>query len=186
MHDAAIVQPILLSFTEELATKTQGKVFQTSAGRRARPKGPFRAVEKIAFRHDSSWSSRELLDLARDCIEYATLEGIAEGLRFLAQAHLRGDLRVVRVKDRITRPNVSGWADVMVNVALPLACGAEHVAEIQFALTSMMVARTSLGGHADYNEIRSALEVLMYYGVKDESVSRYNVALPLLRSSTYG
>jgi len=177
MHDAAAAQPRLLLLTEALAENTQGKVFRTSDGHRAKPKGPFRALEKVAFRREGCWSSRALMDLSRDGIEYATLGGIAAGLRFLAAAHLRGELTIVRVKNRVAEPNASGWADVMVNVGLPLACGAEHVAEIQFSLTSMMVARNSLGGHVDYNEIRSAFDLLEYHGQVGTNFSRSGTRL---------
>ena len=70
--------------------------------------------------------------------------------------------RIVRVKDRANHVTSMNWMDVMVNVTL----GGDgdhnrtHVCEIQIAHAKMLLARSGLGGHGPYNQMRAASEIL--------------------------
>jgi hypothetical protein len=74
-------------------------------------------------------------------------------------------LRVARVKDRANRLTSMKWMDIMVNVFVTMVDGVhEHVCEIQIVHSKMLLARTSLGGHKPYAQLRAANEILVVRG----------------------
>ena len=74
-------------------------------------------------------------------------------------------IRLLRIKDRFTTPTSGGWADVLVNFVFE-DDKTEHVVELQLQHESMRLVRKEGGGHDDYNEFRSAYELLEAVGKK--------------------
>jgi hypothetical protein len=66
---------------------------------------------------------------------------------------------VVRIKDRFNAPSGGGWRDVMINY-YHKSDAAKHVCELQLVHAPLLTARKGLPGHAIYNVVRNATEVL--------------------------
>ena len=76
----------------------------------------------------------------------------------------------MRVKDRVNNPTSMGWIDVMINIRLAGdECG--HVCEIQVVSEAMYNLRKGLGGHEEYGEVRSAMEILELLGIESHGMS---------------
>ena len=73
--------------------------------------------------------------------------------------------RLLRIKDRFTAPTAGGWADVLVNFVFENdAAKQKHVVELQLQHENLLLVRKEGGGHKDYNEFRSAFELLEAVG----------------------
>jgi surface protein len=75
---------------------------------------------------------------------------------------------VTRIKDRfLTSPSGGGWRDCMLNFYLK-ADSNQHVCEVQLVHGQMMTARKGLPGHAVYNRVRNADELVNQWMDKEQ------------------
>ena len=73
-------------------------------------------------------------------------------------------LTVTRIKDRFFKsPSADGWRDIMINFYFNNDPN-KHICELQLVHYQMMAARKGLPGHAVYNRVRNASELLMFKG----------------------
>ena len=78
----------------------------------------------------------------------------------LLELEAEGVINIVRLKDRFcTVPSSGGWRDLMVNVTL-VGDELAHICELQVVHENMLTAREGLPGHAVYNRVRNAAELL--------------------------
>ena len=173
------VKPRFDAFIEALATKC-------GAEKTAAPlKGAWRAIEKMALRVESAGEkcgalkdgpldAAPLCDVLRGSLKckdftmllaaFELLEALDAEFGDLSQARgLTQRIRLLRIKDRFSTPTSGGWADVLVNFVFE-DDATKHVAELQLQHESMLLVRKEGGGHQDYNEFRSAFELLEAVG----------------------
>ena len=81
------------------------------------------------------------------------------------------EVEIVRIKERFVRePTSGGWRDCMINGRFE---GSPHVWEVQIVHRELLVARRGLPGHAIYNRVRTAIELLEKMGLeKDDRAAR--------------
>ena len=116
-----------------------------------------RICEKAALRPDKPGSADRIFDVCRCMIVVHTMHDAALVLRLLASREL------VRVKERfVDAPTPGGWRDCLVNFRL-----SGHIVEVQIVHRELLVARKGLPGHAIYNVVRNAREILERIGVGD-------------------
>ena len=79
-------------------------------------------------------------------------------------------IEIHRVKNRFASPTSGGWADVLVSFSFDDEDddedegGGGHICELQLVHSQMMTVRSEMGGHSEYNQFRSALELLEVAG----------------------
>eukprot|EP00940_MAST-03C_sp_MAST-3C-sp2_P003579 g3579.t1 len=120
-----------------------------------------RVCEKTVLRHGASTGdASNVCDVVRGMIE-SRGNGMQGCAVILVAIAADDDLRIVRLKDRfLSRPSGGGWRDLLVNVAVPLPSGGEHVCEIQVVHPQLVAARTGLPGHEIYARVRNSIEIL--------------------------
>ena len=75
------------------------------------------------------------------------------------------EVEIVRIKERFVRePTSGGWRDCMINGRFE---GSPHVWEVQIVHRELLVARRGLPGHAIYNRVRTAIELLEKMGLEN-------------------
>ena len=148
-------------------------------------KGAWRAIEKMALRVESAGErcgalkdgpldAAPLCDVLRGSLKckdfvvlltaFELLENLDADFGDLSQARgLTQRIRLLRIKDRFSAPTSGGWADVLVNFVFE-DDDTKHVVELQLQHESMLLVRKEGGGHQDYNEFRSAFELLEAVG----------------------
>ena len=176
---AGQLKPRFDEFVEAVATKCGAKHSTPPL------KGTWRAIEKMALRVESAGGkcgalkegpldATPLCDVLRgslQCKDFTMLVTALEELKALdsefgdvAQARgLTQRIRLLRIKDRFANPTSGGWADVLVNFVLE-DDAAKHVVELQLQHENLLLVRKEGGGHKDYNEFRSAFELLEAVG----------------------
>jgi len=195
---AGKVKPHFDAFVTALATKC-------GAEKSAAPlKGAWRAIEKMALRVESTGEkcgalkdgpldAAPLCDVLRGslrCKDFTMLLTAFELLEALDGefgdvAHARGltqRIRLLRIKDRFSAPTSGGWADVLVNFVFE-DDEAKHVVELQLQHESMLLVRKEGGGHEDYNEFRSAFELLEAVGKEPHDVFEDTGLIDMPRSN---
>lgn len=105
-------------------------------------KGRERATEKA--KSDYGGKATGLADLLGGTVEYDSFPNMVAGFK---QCPSFG-LEIVREKNRLLKPTAAGYRDIMLNVRLSNG----HIAELQFNLTGMLVAKAK--GHKQYEEAR--------------------------------
>ena len=123
------------------------------------------------------WNTGCVLDVVRGALSFTTMNEMLMCLELLAAtttdekglkeskrcgwdavaAGIEEKLDIVRIKNRFHEPTSGGWADAMVNFRF---AGEDHVCEIQFVHAQMMLVRKQMGAHFEYEQFRSALELL--------------------------
>ena len=176
---AGRLKPDFDDFVEAVATKCGAKHSTPPL------KGAWRAIEKMALRTESEegecgalkegpLDATSLCDVLRgslQCEDFTMLVTALDLLKALdsefgdlAQARgLTQRIRLLRIKDRFATPTSGGWADVLVNFVFE-EDAAKHVVELQLQHKSLLLVRKEGGGHKDYNEFRSAFELLEAVG----------------------
>jgi len=125
-------------------------------------KAMVRILEKAYLRPDAPGNVDRICDVVRDMVSVGTAEKALE----VMLAILKDDnLVIVRIKDRFRSPSGGGWRDVMVNY-YHKSDEAKHVCELQIVHTSLLTARKGLPGHAIYNAVRIANELLERLGLQ--------------------
>ncbi|KAJ8610876.1 hypothetical protein CTAYLR_009145 [Chrysophaeum taylorii] len=138
-----------------------------------------RICEKASLRADKPGSTDRIFDVCRCMIEVTSMSQAALVLRLLRES--TDEIAVVRIKERFaTSPSPGGWRDCLVNFYLK-DDDARHVCEVQIVHREMTVARKDLSGHAIYNVVRNAHELLERIGVgvregRPERIARLRAA----------
>lgn len=117
-----------------------------------------RIIEKTLLkRKDDPGNANKVCDLVRGMVTCDNIGQIAAIVGFLG---LSPEIVVTRIKDRfLTCPSGGGWRDCMVNFYLKADVN-QHICEIQLVHRQMMTARKGLPGHAVYNRVRNADEIV--------------------------
>ena len=151
---AAIVHQQYVSFvTEQLI---EGMAVKTSLPSKLKKMG--RISEKsILKRPDEPGNADKVCDIVRGMITCSSMAEVAQLVRRLEQADL---IVLTRCKDRfLDAPSAGGWRDCMLNFYLKSDPN-KHICELQLVHAQMLTARKGLPGHAVYNRVRNAGEML--------------------------
>jgi len=148
------------------------------------------AMGKSGGSTSTPWDTSCVLDVVRGALSFSTMNEMLMCLELLAatttdvqglkECRLRGwdavaagiseKLDIVRIKNRFNEPTSGGWADAMVNfrfAAGPEGSMESHVCEIQFVHAQMMLVRKQMGAHYQYEQFRSARELMEATGNVD-------------------
>mmetsp|Transcript_56886 Transcript_56886/g.77568 ORF Transcript_56886/g.77568 Transcript_56886/m.77568 type:complete len:401 (-) Transcript_56886:826-2028(-) len=120
-------------------------------------KDPLRALEKALLNPINTGDMSKICDVGRAMIEFSEMSMVA---RMLDEIVADPDFLEVHIKDRFfDDPSAGGWRDVMINLIL-IRDGKRHVMELQLVHIKLLTARSDLPGHAVYNRVRVACELL--------------------------
>ena len=125
-----------------------------------------RIIEKtILKRKDDPGNANKVCDIVRGMLTCDNMGNIADVLELLGTSR---DIVVSRIKDRfLTAPSGGGWRDCMINFYLKNDPN-QHICEIQLVHRQMMTARKGLPGHAVYNRVRNADEIVNQWMENDQ------------------
>ncbi len=116
-----------------------------------------RILEKATLNANHPGSVRGIFDVVRSMAMCPSLGAVADVLNKLAACK---DIEPVRCKERFfTAPSQGGWRDCMVCFVIKGDAN-RHVCELQITHRDMLMARKGLPGHAVYNRVRNASELL--------------------------
>ena len=117
-----------------------------------------RVVEKAALRRGRRGDVSGVKDVVRAMVR---VRRFAHVCIVLLAVHRHAGCRVVRIKERyFEMPSGGGWRDLMINIEIDIGGGAVHICEVQVVHEMMLMARKALPGHAVYNRVRNATELL--------------------------
>lgn len=132
-----------------------------------------RICEKASLRADQPGSAARIFDVCRCMVEVSSMAHASLVLKLL---HESDEIEMVRIKERFVRsPSPGGWRDCLVNFYLK-DDAARHVVEVQIVHCEMIVARKNLSGHAIYNVVRNANEILERIGVGERDGRSVRIA----------
>ena len=130
-----------------------------------------RIVEKVALRPQKDGCIASVCDCVRMMVPVKKMMHIAHLLRALCNPALVQSIanaigvdrfELVRAKERFFEsPSAGGWRDVMLNFFIQVG-DAKQVCELQIVHETMLSARAGLPGHAIYNRVRNASELVEY------------------------
>ena len=130
-----------------------------------------RIVEKVALRPEKDGCIAVVCDCVRMMVPVRKMVHIAHLLRAFCDrdavkaiaAALGVDrFELVRAKERFfDSPSAGGWRDLMLNFLIVVG-DARQVCELQIVHDTMLSARAGLPGHAIYNRVRNASELVEY------------------------
>ena len=130
-----------------------------------------RIVEKVALRPEKDGCIAVVCDCVRMMVPVRKMVHIAHLLRAfcdhdsvkaIALALGVDRFELVRAKERFfDSPSAGGWRDLMLNFLIVVG-GARQVCELQIVHDTMLSARAGLPGHAIYNRVRNASELVEY------------------------
>ena len=130
-----------------------------------------RIVEKVALRHEQDNNIASVCDCVRMMVPVKKMAHVGHLLRaFCNKDSVQGfaqmlevdSFEMVRVKERFfASPSAGGWRDLMVNFLIVFR-GKRQVCELQIVHETMLSARAGLPGHAIYNRVRNASELIEY------------------------
>ena len=116
-----------------------------------------RIVEKVQLDPKTPGSPRRVFDVVRGMIVCQSLGSIASVVAAFTQS---AEISLVRAKERfLSRPSGGGWRDYMLCFYLDKDPN-RHICELQIVHKSLLMARKGLPGHAVYNIVRNATELL--------------------------
>ena len=117
-----------------------------------------RILEKTLLkRRDSPGNADQICDVVRGMITCSNLSQVSSVLQNLKASD---KLVITRVKDRFLGNPLMHWRDCIVNFYLKEDDNNKHICELQLVYNQMMTARKGLPGHAVYNRVRNASELL--------------------------
>merc|ERR1711988_460244 len=153
MH-AASVRPKFNSFMTKLADRMDGVELDLPPSL----KKMTRIVEKsLLKRPEDPGNTNKVCDVVRAMVKCKGLKDISAFLDSLRQCP---EIEIVRLKDRFIRePSSGGWRDCMINFRFKDDENL-HICEVQLVHATMLTARQGLPGHAIYNKVRNANELL--------------------------
>jgi surface protein len=155
LQQAASIQPTYKKTVLEIAATVDGVKVSLPSGL----KKMGRIIEKtILKRKEDPGNADKVCDIVRGMIECTNMSQIAA---IIDGFQARQDVTVTRIKDRFFKaPSAGGWRDIMINFYLNSDSN-KHICELQLVHTQMMTARKGLPGHAVYNRVRNASELLL-------------------------
>ncbi len=133
----------------------------TIKGASCRPPEKLKRTSRIVEKAFCQGTCSRIFDVVRCMIVVDDMSIAAEALSRLAES----EVEIVRIKERFIRePTSGGWRDCMINGRFQ---GSEpHVWEVQIVHRELLVARRGLPGHAIYNRVRVAREILEKMGLE--------------------
>ena len=134
---AEVADKELRNFITEIAKQTHG---QPAFGRL---KGRARSEEKI--KADYGGNASRLLDIARGTIKFDTVDDLYKAL---AKIDSSPDVKIVRIKDRFSKPAEGGYRDLLLNLKLPSG----FITELQLNLSQIIAIKKQ--GHQIYKVMR--------------------------------
>ena len=138
LYQAAILgQSELEAITQQVVLKS--KAYTLSSGIKSK-RG---AMRKIMLKH--AGKSEKITDLARTSIVAQDITGLIKSFELLAQ-----ETKLLRIKNRFVRPNVSGYRDLSVLLRLPRS---GIIAEVQLHLEAFSVIKNG-EEHNSYKQIQ--------------------------------
>jgi len=120
-------------------------------------KGLFRATEKTAF--SLKRKAATVKDMAREGLRVFSFTGMLWVFEHFLEQDATGEIKILRIKDRLTTPTPGGWADVMINFYFCDDIN-RHICEFQIFHGKMFLQRHEMGGHDDYVIYRTIDELL--------------------------
>jgi surface protein len=159
---AAQIQPAYQLFIREVAAAVPG-VFVTLPSL----KHMERIVEKtILKRRDDPGNANKVYDVVRSMI---TCDSMGQIATIVASFQQHQDIvSVTRIKDRFFDDiSAGGWRDCLINFCFASDKN-RHVCEVQIVHNQMMTARKGLPGHAVYNRVRNASELLLFMDIHEQ------------------
>ena len=126
-----------------------------------------RIIEKtILKRKDDPGNADKVCDIDRGMVLCDDMSQVASVVDYLQSQQKANVIVVTRVKDRFFKaPSAGGWRDCMINFYLKDDPN-KHICELQLIHNQMMTARKGLPGHAVYNRVRNASELLLLFDVE--------------------
>eukprot|EP00756_Hemistasia_phaeocysticola_P022785 Hpha_TRINITY_DN15856_c0_g5::TRINITY_DN15856_c0_g5_i1::g.189951::m.189951 len=150
----APIQPLVDALCTDLAEKHLG------TASRGGLKALFRGAEKAVLKKQGE--PERVRDVARGAVEFDTMRGVADAMDNLAKLADCGDIRILRVEDRLSSPTSGGWSDIKITVAFR---GLAAPAELQLTHKYLGMVRAGMASHKSYAASRSADELLRVCGV---------------------
>eukprot|EP00299_Pterocystis_sp_00344_P012716 c6140_g1_i2.p1 GENE.c6140_g1_i2~~c6140_g1_i2.p1 ORF type:complete len:246 (+),score=52.39 c6140_g1_i2:495-1232(+) len=177
-RSALTVEPIHRMLLKQLAERTGGKMLLVDL------KGMGTCLEKARLPAGTDWSVSRVCDVVRGGVEFDNMTQtlfflellVATDPSFAAQSKERGwdaeavgitqKIKILLVKNRFGKPSTGGWAVCMINFSIRCNPSDDdaHVCEVQLVHANMMLARTNMGAHRQYERYRSAVELLAATG----------------------
>lgn len=115
-----------------------------------------RLAEKAAF----ALTAAGISDVVRGMLVVKSMAGVDAVLEVLLELEAEGLITIVRLKDRFCAlPSGGGWRDLMANFTVA-GDATNHICELQVVHEQMLTAREGLPGHAVYDRVRNAVELL--------------------------
>ena len=134
----------------------------TIKGARCRPPDKLKRTSRIVEKAFCQGRCSRIFDVVRCMIVVDDMSVAAEALSRLAAD---SEVEIVRIKERFIRePTSGGWRDCMINGRF--SDGPSHVWEVQIVHRELLMARRGLPGHAIYNVVRVATELLEKMGLE--------------------
>ena len=154
-HHAASIHKKYISFVTDLVG---GMEVKTSLPSKLKKMG--RIAEKcILKRPDDPGNADKVCDIVRGMVTCSSMADVAELVRRMEKA-AGEQIVLTRCKDRfVESPSAGGWRDCMLNFYLKSDAN-RHICELQLVHEQMLTARKGLPGHAVYNRVRNACELL--------------------------
>jgi surface protein len=151
-------------YEARLKSTVDGMTVELSIPKKLKKMG--RIIEKTLLkRKDDPGNANKVCDLVRGMVTCENMGQIATIVQRLGSSP---DIVVTRIKDRfLTSPSGGGWRDCMLNFYLKEDSN-QHVCEVQLVHQQMMTARKGLPGHAVYNRVRNADEIVNQWMVRKE------------------
>ena len=126
-----------------------------------------RIIEKTLLkRKDDPGNANKVCDIDRGMVLCDDMSQIASVVDYLQTQQDSNIIVVTRVKDRFfTHSSAGGWRDCTINFYFKDDLN-QHICELQLIHNQMMTARHGLPGHAVYNRVRNASELLFLIGAE--------------------
>ena len=166
LKDAAAVRPLFQKLVSKLAGLNKVPPTTVLQFDPTRLKSVVRIVEKAALRPDTIGACDCVCDIVRAMLVVHSLWQAACTAKMLLSEQERGNICIVRLKDRWTRPTPDGWRDLMVNFYF-VSDEHCHICEVQIVHSVLLMARKDLPGHTVYVQVRNARELLEFYHMSE-------------------
>lgn len=158
-QQAAVIQAGYQQIVRDIAAAVDGiQASEVSLPSALKKMG--RIIEKtILKRKKDQGNANKVCDIVRGMITCDNMSQVASVIDGICSSDA---IVVTRVKDRFfTAPSAGGWRDCMINFYIASDPN-QHICEIQLVHKMMLTARKGLPGHAVYNRVRNASELVVF------------------------
>jgi hypothetical protein len=168
-HQALKPHALLHTFCTEVVAQSGGALVRPDG---VALKHIWRAMEKITFKPDdeAKGEANKLMDVARNALEFRDYGSMERALLRICTSDA---VEVVRIKDRIStveKATPLGWSDIMINLYFK-EDAQRHIVEVQLFHELSMKCRGALGGHTEYAQYRTIVELFAVNSIQFESES---------------